>query len=267
MPTPHRPPNSTRLAQPLAINSLAACSRLLRFARLLTRLRVPALARPLRCRLAPPGALLFVALVALAACTNTTVDEYRQGATGIESGESVVVLGRRQKGDYETAPDFVDCISKQLSRGRNGLSVVPEREFIDALFPWFEPRTAPLHTADLERIMAEAGVAGKINEFGIRYIIWVDGYTHTTDGGGSLTCAIGPGGGGCFGFGTWEDDANFEARVWDVGSLSNVGTISADATGQSYVPALVVPIPLIARVEANACNRLGTQLRDFVNGG
>ena len=76
----------------------------------------------------------------------------------------------------------------------------------------------------------------------------------------------GVGGGGCFGFGTWEDDANFDARVWDVGSLTNVGTINTDATGQSYLPALVVPIPLIARVEANACSRLATQLKDFVNG-
>ena len=54
--------------------------------------------------------------------------------------------------------------------------------------------------------------------------------------------------------------------VWDVGSLSTVGTISADATGQSFMPAIVVPIPLIARVEANACQRLADQLKQFVNG-
>jgi hypothetical protein len=54
--------------------------------------------------------------------------------------------------------------------------------------------------------------------------------------------------------------------VWDVASLQNVGTISTDATGQSYVPALVIPIPLIARVEANACIRLADQLKQFVNG-
>jgi len=32
------------------------------------------------------------------------------------------------------------------------------------------------------------------------------------------------------------------------------------------VPAFVVPIPLIARVEANACSRLATQLKEFVKG-
>lgn len=202
----------------------------------------------------------------LAACTSTTVDEFRQGETGIESHESVVILGRRQASDYETRSEFVECVGDRMTRGDNAISVIPEQEFIDAMFPWFEPRTAPLRTRDLEQLMAEDIVARKINEFGIRYIVWVDGYTETTDRAGSISCTIGPGGGGCFGFGTWEDDANFDARVWDVGSLTNVGTINADASGQSYLPALVVPIPLIARVEANACSRLATQLKQFVNG-
>jgi hypothetical protein len=210
--------------------------------------------------------LLLFGATLLAACTSTTVDEFRQGETGIENDEAVVILGRRQASDYETRSEFVECVGDRMARGDNAINIVPEQEFIDAMFPWFEPRTAPLRTRDLEQLMAEDVVAAKMGEFGIRYIVWLDGFTETTDRQGSISCTIGPGGGGCFGFGTWEDDANFDARVWDVGSLTNVGTINTDATGQSYLPALVVPIPLIARVEANACNRLATQLKDFVNG-
>ncbi len=202
----------------------------------------------------------------LANCTSTTVDEFRQGETGIESDESIVILGRRQASDYETRSEFVECVGERMTRGEGAISVVPEQEVIDAMFPWFEPRTAPLRTGDLEQLMAEDVVARKMNEFRIRYIVWVDGRTETSGRTGSISCTVGPAGGGCFGFGTWEDDANFDARVWDVSSLRNVGTINADATGQSYLPALVVPIPLIARVEANACSRLATQLKDFVNG-
>ena len=210
--------------------------------------------------------LTYVLTCFLASCTSTTVDEFRQGETGIESDESVVILGRRQASDFETKSDFVECVGKGMSQGENAISVVPEREFIDAMFPWFEPRTAPLRATDLEQLLAEDVVAQKMNEFGIRYMVWVEGFTETTGRTGSISCTVGPGGGGCFGFGTWEDDANFDARVWDVNSLRNVGTINADATGQSYLPALVVPIPLIARVETNACNRLAAQLKDFVNG-
>ena len=207
-----------------------------------------------------------IIVAAVASCTSTTVDEFRQGATSIESDESVVILGRRQASDFETKSDFVECIGERMSEGENAISVIPEREFIDAMFPWFEPRTAPLRAGDLEQLLAEDVVAQKMNEFGIKYMVWVEGFTETTGRTGSISCTVGPGGGGCFGFGTWEDDANFDARVWDVTSLKNVGTINTDATGQSYLPALVVPIPLIARVETNACNRLAAQLKDFVNG-
>ena len=208
----------------------------------------------------------FIIATLVVSCTSTTVDEFRQGATSIASDESVVVLGRRQASDFETKSDFVECVGERMSEGDNAISVIPEREFIDAMFPWFEPRTAPLRAGDLEQLLAEDVVAQKMNEFGIKYMVWVEGFTETTGRTGSISCTVGPGGGGCFGFGTWEDDANFDARVWDVTSLKNVGTINTDATGQSYLPALVVPIPLIARVETNACNRLAAQLKDFVNG-
>jgi hypothetical protein len=211
-------------------------------------------------------ALLPLLVVLLASCTSTTVDEFRQGATGISSDESVVILGRRHSSDYETRAEFVDCVGERMTTGSDALSVIPEKQFVDAMFPWFEPRTAPLRTRDLERLMSEPVVAEKMAEFGVRYMVWLDGFTETSGRTGTISCTVGPGGAGCFGFGSWEDDSTFDARVWDVASLQNVGTISTDATGQSYVPALVIPIPLIARVEANACIRLADQLKQFVNG-
>jgi len=199
-------------------------------------------------------------------CTTTVVDEFRQGETGIDFDESIVILGRREKSDFETRSEFVDCVGDRMGRGENPVSVVPEKEFIDAVFPWFEPRTAPLRASDLGALMAEDVIASKINEFDVKYMVWIEGFTETRDRTGSISCTIGPAGGGCFGFGTWEDDANFNAKVWDVRELASVGTISADATGQSFVPAIVIPIPLIARVEQNACIRLAEQLKGFVRG-
>jgi hypothetical protein len=108
--------------------------------------------------------------------------------------------------------------------------------------------------------------AKKFEDFGIEYIVWLDGLTQRSGESGSISCAVGPGGGGCFGFGTWSDDSNFEAEIWDMDTLSTVGSISTEANGQSYMPAVVVPIPLIARVEANACSGLGNQLKQFING-
>lgn len=202
----------------------------------------------------------------LAGCTTTEIDEFRQGATSITGDESIVILGRRQNNDYETEGDFIQCVANVVGGGNDGINVVNEREFLDAMFPFFEPRTAPMRTAHLKQLMDIDMAKERLSQFGVEYIVWVDGLTQRGDSAGSISCTIGPGGGGCFGFGTWEDDSNFEAEIWDLDTQDIVGSISTDANGQSYMPALVVPIPLIARVEANACSGLGNQLKQFING-
>jgi hypothetical protein len=210
--------------------------------------------------------LALFALVSLCACTTTEIDEFRQGDTDIANFEKIVILGRRQNNNYETEGSFVNCVADVVSEGKDGINVVDERQFLDAMFPFFEPRTAPMRTSHLRELMGIDIARQKLEEFGIEYIVWLDGFTERSEEAGSISCAVGPGGGGCFGFGTWQDDSTFEAEVWDLDSMEVVGSISTDANGQSYMPALVVPIPLIARVEANACRGLGHQLKDFING-
>ncbi|HAM76820.1 MAG TPA: hypothetical protein DCQ09_14610, partial [Alcanivorax sp.] len=97
------------------------------------------------------------------------------------------------------------------------------------------------------------------------YMIWIDGSTVRGDSAGSMTCGIGPGGAGCFGFGTWSDDASYEATIWDFTQRAEVGRISATASGQSYMPAVVLPIPIIAPVQGTACDSVGDQLLDFLS--
>ena len=160
----------------------------------------------------------------------------------------------------------MQCVANVVGSGSDGINVVSEQEFLDAMFPFFEPRTAPMRTSHLRELMDIEIAKQKIDEYGIEYIVWLDGITQRSEQAGSISCTIGPGGGGCFGFGTWQDDSNFEAEIWDMDTLDSVGSISTDANGQSYMPALVVPIPLIARVEANACSGLGSQLKQFISG-
>ena len=57
--------------------------------------------------------------------------------------------------------------------------------------------------------MSRPGVAQKIKEKGVRYVVWLDGDTDKVAGGGSMSCAAGPGGGGCFGFAWWQNDSNY----------------------------------------------------------
>ena len=90
-------------------------------------------------------------------------------------------------------------------------------------------------------------------------VIDVNGIERTvqTNSAGSMTCGIGPGGAGCFGFGTWSDDSKYEAVIWDFTDRAEVGRVNTTASGQSYMPAVVVPSPIIAPVQGTACDGIG----------
>ncbi len=205
-------------------------------------------------------------LMILSACTTTEIDQFRQSDTEINGDESIVILGRRQGNSHETELDFVECVGNVVASGSDGINVIPEEAFLDGMFPFFEPRTAPMRADHLEQLMAQDFAAEKLEDFGVEYIVWLDGLTQRSGESGAISCAIGPGGGGCFGFGTWTDNSNFEAEIWDMDTLTSAGAISADANGQSYLPAIILPIPLLARVESNVCSGMGQQLKSFLNG-
>jgi hypothetical protein len=183
----------------------------------------------------PLRALLLGAVITTtSACVTSEVDEmvFNVPTEGI-GDSSVVILGRRHASDYETEPDFIECVGDHISSKDRSITVIGELEFINALYPWFEPRTAPLKPEDIDKLMLQEPVAMKMAELKTEYMIWIDGSTERTDSAGSMTCAIGPGGGGCFGFGTWT--------------------------------AVVVPIPIIAPVQGTACDGIANQLLEFLS--
>lgn len=210
---------------------------------------------------------LFIALSLLAlftGCTTVTIDELRWAETSIDPEiESIVVLGRHHSPDYETEPELISCIGSKLKRNIAGLNVIPEPEFIDIMYPWFEPRTAPLNMEKFSRTLQEANIIQTLQNQNIRYIIWIEGATETLNEIGSMSCGFTGTGGGCFGFGSWENESAYEASIWDFENTQEVGKISTDASGTSYMPAVVIPIPIIARVQSNACNGMGEQLSNF----
>lgn len=208
--------------------------------------------------------IAIVAALSTTGCVTATVVDTREGTTGINEGESIVIMAKSYHLGNETESKYIRCIENALSRGSKGLRVIPSAEFIDSLFPWFEPRTAPAETKGLAKLMGRPGVAEKIAAQGVRYIVWLDGDTERVAGGGSLSCAAGPGGAGCFGFAWWQNDADYEASIWDLQGLESVGTITTDVSGTSFMPALIIPLPFIARTQAKACKTLARQLQRFI---
>lgn len=209
--------------------------------------------------------LLFIpALVGLSGCVTSHVEDARETLTGIGANETVVIMAKSYHQGNETESNYITCVENSLRSGSKGINVVPRQQFVDELFPWFEPRTAPGDTKGLPVLMDRPGVKQAVEDMGVRYIVWLDGDTERVAEGGSLSCAAGPGGGGCFGFAWWQNDADYVATVWDLDDFESAGSVTADVSGTSFLPALVVPIPLIARTQTKACKGLANQLHAFI---
>jgi len=237
---------------------------------------------PQAARWRPELALACVALLC-AGCMTAKVDETRQVATAIQANESIVVLKKPQLEGIGTEEKFLDCVQENLggelvhpedgqsakaATTKDGVpfKIFGEQQFTDALFPWFEPSTAPSSAAGLRTLLERPGVSERLNQIGVRYVVWLDGNTRKTDSGGSVACAAGPGGAGCIGLGWWEKQSGYVASVWDLSNGTELGSVSTDVTGTSVLIGAVAPIPIITPVQRTACNRLADQLRSFLVG-
>ncbi len=236
-------------------------------------------ARPVRAALA--GLVLVATALLATGCMTAKVDETRQVVASVQQGESIVVLRRPQIEGPGTEEEFIGCLQERLggelvhpddgqsTHGRRAAApfkIYGEQQFVDALFPWFESSTAPTNTAGLKLLLERPGVTERLQQIKVRYIVWLDGKTQTTDHKGSIACSIGVGFGGCIGLGWWDKESGYVASVWDLNTATELGSVSTDVTGTSVLIGAIAPIPIITPVRRAACERLGDQLRSFLVG-
>ena len=195
-------------------------------------------------------------------CMQARIEESREmkpplpGRTGRHPGKAANRRGRRRR--------FMDCISTASASETVSRSMTTTNS--STRCSWFEPSTAPGKPEAMAALLARPGVAEKVTESGVRYVVWLDGNTRKTDGGGSLACGAAPGGAGCIGFGWWQKESAYEATIWDLKQGKSAGSVGTNVTGTSAIVGAVVPLPFIARVQATACNRMSNQLRSFFSG-
>lgn len=222
-------------------------------------------------------------------CMTARIEELREAPTQITASEAIVLLAKPHLEGTGTEEKFLNCLERELVgeefsasvayKQRDGKQVEPrsnlrnrpfqiyaDHHFVDALYPWLEPSTAPANAQGFASFIARPGVSDRVNSMGVRYIVWIDGITQKTDGGGSIACAAGPGGAGCLGLGWWEKSSDYEATVWDLRQGVSAGTLSTDVKGTSVMIGAIAPIPLIAPVQSTACDRLAGQLKSFLIG-
>jgi hypothetical protein len=247
--------------------------------------------RRLRSYMNPRNSALSAALIctSLTGCMTAKIEEVREAPTQISSNEAVVLLAKPHLEGTGTEEKFLDCLERELvgeavsanvasaqkagkkfeprtSLANKPFQIYADHHFIDALYPWLEPSTAPANAQGFTTFLARPGVSERVGAMGVRFIVWIDGVTQKTDGGGSIACAAGPGGAGCLGLGWWEKQSDYEATIWDVRQGVNAGTVTTDVKGTSVMIGAIAPIPIISPVQSTACDRLAGQLKEFLLG-
>jgi len=209
-------------------------------------------------------AIPLVLLTGLSGCMQARVEESREMPTKIAKGEAVVILAKPQIEGAGAEDGFMDCVGHNLQD--RTIAVRDNDEFVDSMFPWFEPGTAPSKPDAVAALLSHPGVSEKVAASGVRYVVWLDGSTVKTDGGGSIACGAAPGAAGCIGFGWWEKESDYEATIWDLQQARSAGSVGTNVTGTSAIIGAIVPLPFVSRVQTAACNRMADELRTFFNG-
>ena len=228
-------------------------------------------------------AIACLGSLVLGGCVSYKVEETRQVATTIQANESIVLLKKPELEGAGTENDFLSCVQDnlggQLVHPKDGQDAMPdkaaaipfkiygEQEFQDALYPWFEPSTAPSNAKGLKVLLERPGVTERLQQIGVRYVVWLGGTTVRKDGGGSVSCVLAGAMPTCLGLGWWDKEADYVATVWDLQNATEVGEVNTDVTGTSVFIGAIAPIPIIVPVQGKACNRMSEQLRSFLLGG
>jgi hypothetical protein len=205
----------------------------------------------------------FISLIIISGCSTTRIDEEVSAAYSIKDSESIVLLSDSYHTGNKTENDFMDCLNKSLLRKQNTFNIISTNDFQNMFYPWFEPSTAPQKIDDLPKLLNKEVIKNKLDQLQIKYLIKITGETKTNASSGALSCAAGPGGGGCFGFAWWDDTSSYEASIWDLSQEVSVGNVSASVSGTSVIPAIIIPIPILARTQSNACVGLSEQIAGF----
>lgn len=150
----------------------------------------------------------------LSGCSSTMdVRNYQRAPSGAVKLEgAVVVLGKPHLARRETELDFIDCVGEKLTRTEASPAVVPRDTFVDGMYPYFEAGTAPTSAEAMAEYASDAPIRARMREMDVRYLVWIDGFTQTVEGGGSMSCALSPAGGGCLGWTNWTNGGTYKAH-------------------------------------------------------
>ncbi|MCJ7774292.1 MAG: hypothetical protein MUP22_14310 [Desulfobacterales bacterium] len=158
--------------------------------------------------------------------------------------------------------EFAACVQEELKEDLQYLKFVSGDKFREAMFPWFEPNTAPQNIEELSALLRKTLVQKRIESFGVEILIYVHGYTKSYDESfGDIPYFMI--------MGSNERETHIRTTVWDLKEIVRVGDTDISFQGTVYggitsIPPFVFIIP--AFTESSACNETAKRISNCLTG-
>ena len=157
--------------------------------------------------------------------------------------------------------EFAECVQEKLKEKLQYLKFIPEDKFREAMFPWFEPNTAPKEIEELSDLLSKALVRKRIESLGVELLVYVHGYSKMNDEGAyNILLSMGYYG---------ERETHIWTTVWDLKEIVRVGDTDISFKGSAgggifIVPPFVYIIP--AFTETSACGETAERISNCLKG-
>lgn len=161
---------------------------------------------------------------------------------------------------------FARCVQNELKEDLQNLRVIPGDRFRDALFPWFEPSTAPDDTQELMNLLNKNLVRERIENFGVEILIFIQGTTDQSDLEGPVTVVGGFGAAGALGYQSAERTTRILVKVWDLKNQASLGDADVHIKGEFRMPYVIIPIPIPVFTESSACSETAKRISNVLSG-
>ncbi len=202
-------------------------------------------------------------------CVSTHVEGHMNtDSTATQEGK-VSVLAHSYASGNETEKKFIQCITNRLRSILPPGSYMDSKQFVDEMYPWFEPNRAPTDIVKLRTLLEKPSVAAKIEEINIRYLILLAGHTQDVKEPQCGLCSVSPLLVGLPGLSTFKKQSNYVAQIWDLKKQETVADLNARGKGTTYmpiIPVFVIPIPMGGNIRTASCKQLTEQLNIFFTG-
>jgi hypothetical protein len=204
--------------------------------------------------------LILAIIISLFGCMKSQIEDSLMSSSHLYQATTITILAKTPDDKH-----FAECLQKELKKDLPNLKVFPEYRFRNALFPWFEYRTAPKDAKELSAILDKPSIRSHLESIGVEILVYVHGETSQSDLDGPGFCGGGYGGGGCLGYVEGGRETHIATTIWNLKEGISLGNTDIHVQGKVRVPMLIIPLPIPAFTEASACSETAMRISDRFN--